>query len=116
MKITLERVYSDPENKASVRILCDRLWPRGIKKSELKHDLWAKEITPTSALRKWYHEHNDFESFRKKYLAELAENKQSEEFIQYVVKHDDITLLTAAKIIEKSHLPILKEYIKKNIP
>lgn len=65
--IKLKRVYEEPSSKDGFRILVDRLWPRGLTKEKAKIDLWAKEISPSNELRKWYHGNVDkWEEFKKK--------------------------------------------------
>ena len=55
-EIKIKRVYEDPSDTDGYRVLVDRLWPRGMKKEHLKYDYWAKELTPSSDLRKWFHD------------------------------------------------------------
>ncbi|WP_193812067.1 DUF488 domain-containing protein [Kaistella flava (ex Peng et al. 2021)] len=72
MKILEKRIYDKPEQEDGFRILADRLWPRGMKKEDAHIDLWAKEIAPSTELRKSYHgQEIDFAEFSKKYLKEL---------------------------------------------
>ena len=54
--IKLKRVYSPYDENDGFRVLVDRLWPRGIKKENLKMDLWEKDIAPSNALREWFHQ------------------------------------------------------------
>lgn len=77
MNIQCKRVYDPAEQSDGYRILVDRLWPRGIKKTDLALDEWDKEITPSTELRKAFHgEVVDFATFREQYLAELAQHEQ----------------------------------------
>ena len=70
--IKIKRIYEDYLKTDGYRILVDRLWPRGISKEHAKIDLWIKEITPSSDLRKWYHNNlENREQFQKKYVVEL---------------------------------------------
>src|SRR5437762_606319 len=70
--ILIKRVYDPPGADDGLRILIDRLWPRGVSKSKLKLDAWPKHLSPSNALRKWYrHDPGKFGEFRKRYLAEL---------------------------------------------
>ena len=71
-EIRIKRVYDPPEAGDGLRILIDRLWPRGMPKAKLKLDSWAKHLSPSNALRKWYqHDPEKFAAFRKRYAAEL---------------------------------------------
>ncbi len=77
MNIQCKRVYDPAEQSDGYRVLVDRLWPRGIKKTDLALDEWDKEITPSTELRKAFHgEVVDFTTFREQYLAELAQHEQ----------------------------------------
>src|ERR1041384_8850900 len=70
--IRIRRAYDAPEAGDGLRILIDRLWPRGMPKAKLKLDSWAKHLSPSNALRKWdQHDPEKFAEFRKRYAAEL---------------------------------------------
>jgi len=72
MKVSVKRIYDPPAKDDGVRILVDRLWPRGIAKARAKLDLWLKEIAPSDALRKRFHGHpEDWAAFKRAYVAEL---------------------------------------------
>ena len=74
-KILIKRLYEKANRTDGVRILIDRLWPRGIKKDVAKISFWAKSTAPSNELRKWYqHDHDKWEQFYKRYLAELDAN------------------------------------------
>lgn len=71
--IVLKRAYEKPARGDGTRILVDRLWPRGIKKEDLRVDAWAKALAPSNDLRKWFaHDEAKWPEFRKRYRAELA--------------------------------------------
>ena len=73
MKVRVKRVYDPPAAGDGARVLVDRLWPRGLTKSEAALDAWLKDVAPSNELRKWYHAHlSQWEKFRKKYLEELS--------------------------------------------
>ena len=68
----IKRAYDEPSADDGLRILIDRLWPRGLSKSKLKLDAWVKHLSPSNELRKWYqHDPKKFAEFRKRYVAEL---------------------------------------------
>ena len=115
MLINLKRVYEIPDEIDGFRVLSGRLWPRGIKKEVLHLDFWAKEVAPSTALRKRYHQDGKFEDFKADYTQELLANPAFASFLEMLKPHKVITLLTASKLIEKSALPILKEAISKNL-
>ena len=97
--IKIKRVYEEYSSDDGFRILIDRLWPRGVSKDDAHVDAWFKEIAPTDQLRKWFsHDPEKWESFKKKYIKELKENKSSLDKIKSLKKeHKMITLVFAAK-------------------
>jgi uncharacterized protein YeaO (DUF488 family) len=114
--IKLQRVYSfkeDPEKGYS--ILVDRLWPRGIKKTDLKFDEWNKEVAPSNNLRLWFrHDPEKWKDFRKEYKKELNGNKELLQRIKGLEKkYKTILLLFAAKHPEHNHALVLKELLDK---
>lgn len=114
--IRVKRVYEQPSDRDGFRVLVDRLWPRGIRKSEVKLDLWLKEIAPEDKLRKWFsHDPEKWEGFRKCYLEEL---EQKEEYIQELLekaRESDLTLLYAAKDEAFNNAVVLKEYLESRL-
>lgn len=94
----------------------DRLWPRGLRKNEVRLDLWLKEIAPSDELRKWFsHDPEKWEEFRKRYLKEL---ELKEEYIQKLIekeKENDLILLYAAKSEDFNNAIVLKEYLDSRL-
>lgn len=110
--IVIKRVYDNKEADGTYRILIDRLWPRGIKKTDLQFDEWNKEITPSSELRKWFaHKEAHFEVFAKLYVEELNTKKEEIKRLKYIAQEYSITLLYAAKNPMINHAIILKNYL-----
>ncbi|HII81175.1 MAG TPA: DUF488 domain-containing protein [Methanosarcina sp.] len=114
--IKVKRVYEQSSDLDGLRVLVDRLWPRGLKKSEASLDLWIKEIAPENRLRKWFsHDPEKWEEFRKCYLKEL---EQKEEYVQELLgkaRETDITLLYAAKNEVFNNATVLKEYLESRL-
>lgn len=112
MKIVVKRVYEDLDNK-SYRVLADRLWPRGIKKEDLKADIWPKEICPSNELRKSFHgEKIDQDEFKEEYRKEIKENKDNwENFKKSISDKENILLLSAAE--NPVHCYLIKEELEK---
>ncbi len=82
MKILEKRIYEETASTDGFRILADRLWARGMKTENAHLDLWAKEIAPSTELRKAYlGKEIDFEEFSKRYLMELADNRETASFL-----------------------------------
>ena len=115
-EIKLKRTYDEVEKEDGYRVLVDRLWPRGIKKEDLKYDAWKKEIAPSSEIRKEFgHEEGKFNDFRKKYLHELSENDAAEDFVEEVKKElqkQNVTLLYGAKDRENNQAIVLREWLR----
>jgi uncharacterized protein YeaO (DUF488 family) len=110
--IRIKRVYDAPESGDGLRILIDRLWPRGIAKSKLKLDAWVKHLAPSNALRQWYrHDPEKFAEFRKRYLAELKPQGEGLAELRATVKGRTVTLLTATKELDLSHATVLRELL-----
>ncbi len=118
-EIKMKRVYDEMEEMDGYRILVDRLWPRGVKKEDLPYDEWAKDITPSSEIRKAFnHEEAKFTQFKKDYIFELTENDEAGPFIKKVqeqLEEQNVTLLYAAKDTKNNHVVILKEWLEKNL-
>ncbi|MBT2402670.1 MULTISPECIES: DUF488 domain-containing protein [unclassified Streptomyces] len=112
--IRLRRVYDPPEPGADgVRVLVDRLWPRGLAKAEAAVDEWPKAVTPSSELRKWFHAGGSEEEFRARYEAELegAEAVAGLERLRALAAEGPVTLLTAVKDPGSSHAAVLAELL-----
>ena len=110
--IRIKRVYDPAGEDDGLRILIDRLWPRGLAKSKLKLDAWPKHLSPSNALRKWYqHDPEKFAEFRKRYVAELKAQGEGLGELRAVVKGQTVTLLTATKEIDLSHATVLRDLL-----
>ena len=114
MKFQFKRVYDDPTPQDGLRVLVDRLWPRGIKKEALQHDLWLKEIAPSNELRRYYHTTGDWDTFRERYEAELDANPETVEKLKAMADDQPMTtLLYAARADRRNHAMILGEYLSR---
>ncbi len=113
--IKIKRVYEEYSPDDGFRILIDRLWPRGVSKANAHVDLWFKEIAPTDKLRKWFsHDPKKWESFKKKYIDELKENKSSLDKIKNLKKeHKLITLVFSAKDEQHNNAVVLIEILRR---
>lgn len=114
-RIAIKRVYEPAEASDGFRVLVDKLWPRGIRKEALPYDLWDKEITPSTPLRKWFHAdpQGRWEEFRKRYLHELETSAAAREFIEKIAGRPHVTLLYASKNAAENHALVLKEYLER---
>ena len=113
--IKTKRIYKAPEVNDGIRILVDRLWPRGIRKESSEVKAWEKEIAPSNELRKWFnHEPEKYPEFRRKYMEELDASEDAERFLEYVNEHLgslNITLLYSAKDEEHNNALVLKDWL-----
>lgn len=109
--INIKRIYEKPEKADGYRVLVDRLWPRGVKKEKADVDFWAKEVAPSTELRKWFnHIPAKWNEFKKKYKEELKGNTAVEQIKEIISKHSTITFLYAAKDEEHNQAIVLKEF------
>ena len=114
MSIRLKRVYDKPAKADGRRVLVDRIWPRGLKKNEARIDQWLKEIAPSTALRKWFaHDPGKWREFKKRYSAELDDQREQVEQLARAAKKRTVTLLFGAKDTEHNNAVALKEYIER---
>ncbi len=113
--IRVDRVYNERSAADGLRVLVDRIWPRGLSKDSADLDLWCKAIAPSTELRQWYgHVPARFAEFRKRYLTELADALHSDALAQLhaLAREHDLTLLTATKDIETSQAAVLAEQLR----
>jgi uncharacterized protein YeaO (DUF488 family) len=108
--VKIKRIYDSPADDDGFRVLVDRLWPRGMKKENAKVHLWAKEIAPTTELRKWFdHQPAKFDEFRSRYMKELDSNRDALKQIIDGSGNSAITLLYAARDTACNHAVVLRE-------
>ncbi len=114
MVIKLKRVYEKPESTDGIRILVERLWPRGLSKERAKVDIWLKEVSPSTELRKWFdHDPSKWEEFKKRYFSELEKNHAALDTISNLPEKGNITFVFASKEEEFNNAVALKEYVEK---
>ena len=110
--LRIKRVYERPAPDDGVRILVDRLWPRGLRKDAAALDHWCKDIAPSPELRKWFdHREDRFDEFSKRYRLELKGNPALADF-RKLTKPGKVTLLYAAHDEEVNHAVVLAEYLR----
>jgi uncharacterized protein YeaO (DUF488 family) len=117
MEILLKRAYDKAAKTDGYRILVDRLWPRGIKKSDLRLHTWAKELAPSTALRKWFgHDATRWSEFRSRYRKELATPRVRQlirELLADATSAPAITLIYGARDTEHNEAVVLREKIRR---
>ena len=110
--LRIKRVYERPSPEDGIRILVDRLWPRGLSKDAAALDHWFKDIAPSTELRKWFdHREDRFEEFKLRYRLELKSNPALAEF-QKLAKPGKATLLYAAHDPKVNHAVVLADYVQ----
>jgi uncharacterized protein YeaO (DUF488 family) len=112
--IKIKRIYEPASADDGKRIYIDRLWPRGMKKEEVKIDEWLKDISPSDSLRKWFgHAPSKYAEFKRRYKRELEKHSEMLERIRKEEKNQTVTLLFSAKDMEHNNATVLKEILSK---
>lgn len=97
-----------------MRVLVDRLWPRGLSKEQLAVDFWLKDVAPSNALRRWYgHEPRRWKSFAAKYRAELAQRTDLLRLLDELRRRGRVTLLYGARDEALNNAVVLREVIEE---
>lgn len=108
----LKRVYEKPERGDGVRILVERLWPRGLSKERAAVDVWLKDVAPSPALRKWFgHDPARWAQFQARYRKELQTAKEAIRFLKQKSKDGPVTLVYAARDQEHNNAVVLKKFL-----
>jgi uncharacterized protein YeaO (DUF488 family) len=116
--IRVARVYARRSAVDELRILVDRIWPRGLSKDSADLDQWCKDIAPSTDLRRWYaHVPSRFREFRDRYLTELADPAHAAALAQLrsLARHHELTLVTATRELETSQAIVLAEYLRSTL-
>ena len=111
--LNIKRVYEERSDTDGLRILVDRLWPRGISKERAGIDLWMKDIAPSDELRRWFgHDPSRWEEFKTRYLRELAEKQDLLATFRKMDREGTVTLIYAAKDVHHNNAVVLQEAIE----
>lgn len=111
-EIRLKRVYDPPSPDDGLRVLVERLWPRGLTKEQAKVELWLKEVAPSTQLRQWYgHDPAKWPEFRRRYVEELRGNPAVGELRRLLKEHPVTTFVFAARDPERCSAAVLKEFL-----
>jgi uncharacterized protein YeaO (DUF488 family) len=114
--VRYRRVYDEPAREDGVRILVDRVWPRGLRKEDAHIDEWMRDVAPSTELRRWYgHDPERYEEFRRRYLAELreAERQAAVQRLRETAARTTVTLLTASRDLEHSQAAVLARWLSE---
>lgn len=114
--IHLKRAYAEPSDQDGTRILVERLWPRGLSKEKAAVDVWLKELSPSTELRKWYnHIPERWPEFQTRYWSELDTHGDLLKLLKYYTVTSNITFVYAASDEERNSAVALKEYLEKKM-
>ena len=110
------RIYDKLDANDGFRILVDRIWPRGLKKNDVKIDLWQKDIAPSSALRKWFnHDRRKWNEFKSRYYEELKDKQENVKLFLEKAEQGTITLLYSSKEEKYNNAIALKEILQSKL-
>ncbi len=112
LEIALKRAYETPSDRDGLRVLVERLWPRGLTKAEAAIDHWMKDLAPSSELRTWFgHRPERWPEFRRRYRAELRGNHAAVDRLRALCAGRQVTFVFAAKDVDRNSAVVLKEFL-----
>ncbi len=113
--IKLKRVYDSPAKRDGLRILVERLWPRGVGKEKAAIDLWLRELAPSTELRKWFnHDPEKWELFRRRYRSELQKKGDLLLLLKHRTGEGPVTFVYAAHDEQRNSAVVLKEFLEQS--
>lgn len=114
--IQVKRAYEEPSRNDGTRFLVERLWPRGMKKENLRVEAWLKDIAPSSELRQWFqHDPGKWAEFRRRYFKELAKHLDAWQPLLAQARRGRVTLVYSAHDTEHNNAVALKEFLEKKL-
>lgn len=114
MAIRLKRVHDRPARSDGLRLLVDRVWPRGVSKAEARVDEWLRDVAPSTALRKWFgHDPERWEGFLERYFAELDRSPEAVSAVAEPAREGRVTLLFGARDREHNNAVALRAYLRE---
>jgi uncharacterized protein YeaO (DUF488 family) len=114
MAVRLKRAYDPPEQADGYRVLIDRLWPRGVTKEDAQLDEWARELAPSSDLRRWFgHDPARFDEFRRRYRDELLDHEDKLDELRQRARRGALTVVYAARDTEHNDAVVVAELLGK---
>jgi uncharacterized protein YeaO (DUF488 family) len=115
MDVRVKRVYDEPSDDEGLRILVDRLWPRGLTREAARLDEWMKDVAPTPELRKWFaHDADKWDEFQRRYTAELDANPAAVRALAERARSGRVTLLYATRDPERNSASLLANYLGRH--
>ena len=117
MDVRLKRVYEPAEPVDGYRVLIDRLWPRGVSRKRAELDEWARELSPSTELRRWFsHEPSRFEEFRRRYIEELRGQRPRIARLRRRAREGTLTLVYSARDTHHNDAVVLAEVLRQGLP
>lgn len=114
--INLKRAYDPPARSDGVRYLVERLWPRGVKKTQLKLDGWLKEVAPSPALRTWFgHDPRKWTRFRQRYFSELRAHPEALRPLLAAARRGRLTLVFSSRDALHNNAVALRTYLERRL-
>lgn len=113
--VRVRRVYEEPSREDGTRVLVDRVWPRGMSKDTAQLDEWARDVAPSTDLRRWYgHDPDRFTEFEERYRSELKSGEAGEALsrLRDLASSGRLTLLTATKDVGLSQAAVLADVLR----
>jgi uncharacterized protein YeaO (DUF488 family) len=111
--IRLKRIYEQPSRSDGLRVLVDRVWPRGLTKQRAAVELWLKDVAPSTDLRNWFnHEASKWKEFESRYRKELCEKKAELQLLKKESKERTVTLLFGARDEKHNQAVVLKKVLE----
>jgi uncharacterized protein YeaO (DUF488 family) len=115
MDVRLKRAYDDVAATDGYRVLIDRIWPRGVSRDRARLDEWARELAPSSELRRWFgHEPAKFEEFRRRYAEELAAHEDKLDELRRRAGEGTLTLVYGARDTEHNDAVVLADILRRD--
>lgn len=116
MAVRAKRVYEPPSHADGYRVLIDGIWPRGISRERAAVDCWARELAPSSELRRWYgHDPDRFEEFARRYRTELGEQRERLSDLRRRSRSGVVTLVFATRDAEHSNAAVLGDVLRRGL-
>lgn len=114
--IAVKRIYEEPSQDDGLRVLVERLWPRGLSKEKARVDLWLKELAPSASLRKWFgHDPQKWQEFQRRYFEELRANEEAVVRLKREGRRGRVTLVYAAKDEQHNSAVALKQFLSGRV-
>ena len=115
MDVRLKRAYDDVAAADGYRVLIDRIWPRGVSRDRARLDEWARELAPSSELRRWFgHEPAKFEEFARRYADELAAHEDELGELRRRAREGTLTLVYGARDTEHNDAVVLADILRRD--